>query len=83
MQDYATHDKTLEHSLWGVAIAVAVLVCLLLAATVWGLDRREDIRCNKFFTQPQAESFFLTDPVHYQALDADGDYQACEDLPKN
>lgn len=82
MQDNAKHDNFLERSLWGVAILVAVLVCLLLVATAWGLGRREDVRCSRFFTQGQAQDFFSIDPTHYQELDADHDDRACESLPK-
>ncbi len=63
-------------------LGVVVLVILLLVVYQWGNGRREDIRCSKFFTQPEAQSLFEQNPLHYRALDGDHDGRACEELPQ-
>lgn len=62
-------------------LGVAGLVLLLWATFSWGSGRREVILCSNYKTQPEAQKAFIGDTVRYAALDNDGDFLACENLP--
>lgn len=63
-------------------IGCVVLLYLLVAVALWGVGRKEVVRCSQFKTQPEAQATFSTDNIKYEKLDSNHDGIACSALPK-
>lgn len=62
---------------------LAVLfICILLLGSIVPVSAQDDPSCADFDAYEWAQAVFESDPKKYDALDPDGDGQACPDLPR-
>lgn len=60
---------------------IAVLLCLLVIAFVWGNSRKVVINCGSFDSQVRAMEYIKTHPVYKYRLDTNQNGIPCQHLP--